>query len=76
MDSLDISCIRDTRTGKYAKVPKVNEPTSLWLPILLVFFSTHYIYLYLLPIGGLSGILNIFHVQVSFKSPGVWFMVL
>ena len=33
MDSLDISCIRDTRTGKYAKVPKVNEPTSLCLSL-------------------------------------------
>ena len=25
MDSLDISCIRDTRTGKYARIPKVGN---------------------------------------------------
>ena len=37
MDSLDISCIRDTRTGKYARIPKVSNwnlmPDSLTLSI-------------------------------------------
>ena len=31
MDCLDISLIRDTRTGKYAKLPKVSALTCLRL---------------------------------------------